>query len=34
VLIIGNGGRLDEACVGDIVALEVKAAGITVRREL
>ena len=28
VLVIDNGGRLDEACVGDIVALEVKAAGI------
>ena len=28
VLVIDNGGRLDEACVGDIVALEVKATGI------
>ena len=28
VLVIDNGGRLDEACVGDIVALEIKAAGI------
>jgi 4-hydroxy-4-methyl-2-oxoglutarate aldolase len=28
VLVIDNGGRLDEACVGDIVALEVKAAGM------
>jgi 4-hydroxy-4-methyl-2-oxoglutarate aldolase len=28
VLVIDNAGRLDEACVGDIVALEVKAAGI------
>ena len=28
VLVIDNGGRLDEACVGDIVALEVEAARI------
>jgi 4-hydroxy-4-methyl-2-oxoglutarate aldolase len=28
VLVIDNGGRLDEACIGDIVALEVKDAGI------
>lgn len=28
VLVIDNGGRLDEACVGDIVALEIKAVGI------
>jgi 4-hydroxy-4-methyl-2-oxoglutarate aldolase len=28
VLVIDNGGRLDEACVGDIVALEIKASGI------
>jgi regulator of RNase E activity RraA len=28
ILVIDNGGRLDEACVGDIVALEAKAAGI------
>ena len=28
VLVVDNGGRLDEACVGDIVALEVKAEGI------
>jgi regulator of RNase E activity RraA len=29
VLVIDNGGRLDEACVGDLVALEVKMAGLT-----
>ncbi len=29
VMVIDNGGRLDEACVGDIVALEVQAAGIS-----
>lgn len=29
VLVVDNGGRLDEACVGDIVALEVKASGIS-----
>lgn len=28
VLVIDNGGRLDEACIGDIVVLEAKAAGI------
>jgi 4-hydroxy-4-methyl-2-oxoglutarate aldolase len=28
ILVIDNGGRLDEACVGDIVALETKAAGV------
>jgi 4-hydroxy-4-methyl-2-oxoglutarate aldolase len=28
VMVVDNGGRLDEACVGDIVALEVEAAGI------
>jgi 4-hydroxy-4-methyl-2-oxoglutarate aldolase len=28
VLVIDNGGRLDEACIGDIVALEAKDAGI------
>lgn len=28
ILVIDNGGRLDEACIGDIVALEAKAAGI------
>jgi len=28
VLVVDNGGRLDEACVGDIVALEVEAVGI------
>jgi len=28
ILVIDNGGRLDEACVGDIVALECQAAGI------
>lgn len=28
VLVVDNGGRLDEACVGDIVALEAEAAGI------
>lgn len=28
ILVIDNGGRLDEACVGDIVVLEAKAAGI------
>jgi 4-hydroxy-4-methyl-2-oxoglutarate aldolase len=28
VLVIDNGGRLDEACIGDIVALEAKGAGI------
>lgn len=28
VLVIDNGGRLDEACIGDIVAFEAKAAGV------
>ena len=28
VLVIDNGGRLDEACVGDLIALEAKAAGL------
>ncbi|MFE9425085.1 RraA family protein [Kitasatospora sp. NPDC006697] len=28
VLVVDNGGRLDEACVGDLVALEVAAAGL------
>lgn len=28
VLVVDNGGRLDEACIGDIVALEAKAEGI------
>jgi 4-hydroxy-4-methyl-2-oxoglutarate aldolase len=28
ILVIDNGGRLDEACIGDIVALEAKDAGI------
>src|SRR5260370_26628294 len=28
VLVVDNGGRLDEACVGDLVALEVKTAGL------
>ena len=28
VLVVDNGGRADEACVGDIVALEVAAAGL------
>src|SRR6266478_8798972 len=27
-LLIDNGGRLDEACIGDLVALEVKGAGL------
>ena len=29
VLVIDNGGRADEACIGDIVLLEAKAAGIS-----
>lgn len=29
VMVIDNGGRLDEACIGDIVALEARAEGIT-----
>jgi regulator of RNase E activity RraA len=28
VLVIDNGGRVDEACVGDLVALEARAAGV------
>jgi len=28
ILLIDNGGRLDEACIGDLVALEVKGAGL------
>lgn len=28
VLVVDNGGRLDEACIGDIVALEAKSAGL------
>jgi regulator of RNase E activity RraA len=28
VLVVDNGGRLDEACVGDLVVLEVQAAGL------
>ncbi|WP_026413492.1 RraA family protein [Actinomadura oligospora] len=28
VLVVDNGGRLDEACVGDLVVLETKAAGL------
>jgi 4-hydroxy-4-methyl-2-oxoglutarate aldolase len=28
VLVVDNGGRLDEACVGDLVALEAKLAGV------
>jgi 4-hydroxy-4-methyl-2-oxoglutarate aldolase len=28
VLVIDNGGRTDEACVGDLVALEARAAGV------
>ena len=28
VLVVDNGGRLDEACVGDLVALEVRMAGL------
>ncbi|WP_433174981.1 RraA family protein [Actinoallomurus sp. CA-150999] len=29
VLVVDNGGRLDEACVGDLVVLEAEAAGLT-----
>lgn len=29
VLVVDNGGRLDEACIGDLVAREAKAAGFT-----
>jgi regulator of RNase E activity RraA len=28
VLVVDNGGRMDEACVGDLVALEAQAAGL------
>jgi 4-hydroxy-4-methyl-2-oxoglutarate aldolase len=28
VLVVDNGGRLDESCIGDLVALEVKKAGL------
>src|SRR3954465_9231089 len=28
VLVIDNGGRFDESCVGDLVALETQAAGL------
>lgn len=28
VLVVDNGGRLDEACVGDLVALEMRTAGL------
>ncbi len=28
VLVVDNGGRLDEACVGDLVVLEAQAAGL------
>src|SRR5262245_7241171 len=28
VLVIDNGGRMDEACIGDIVLLEAKMAGL------
>ena len=29
VLVADNGGRLDEACIGDLVVLEARAAGVT-----
>ena len=29
VLVVDNGGRLDEACVGDLMALEVKMSGLS-----
>lgn len=29
VLVVDNGGREDEACVGDLIALEARAAGLT-----
>ncbi|MGY0235577.1 RraA family protein [Longispora urticae] len=29
VLVVDNGGRVDESCVGDLVALEAQAAGLT-----
>jgi regulator of RNase E activity RraA len=28
VLVIDNGGRMDEACVGDLAVLEAEAAGL------
>ena len=28
ILVVGNGGRLDEACVGDLIAIEAQAAGL------
>jgi 4-hydroxy-4-methyl-2-oxoglutarate aldolase len=28
ILVVDNGGRLDEACVGDLIALEAQAAGL------
>ena len=28
VLVVDNGGRADEACVGDLVVLEAQAAGV------
>lgn len=30
VLVIDNGGRMDEACIGDLVVLEAKASGLAV----
>ena len=32
VLVIDNGGRLDEACVGDLAVLEARAAGVAGRK--
>jgi regulator of RNase E activity RraA len=29
VLVVDNGGRADEACVGDLVVLEAQAAGVS-----
>ena len=29
VLVVDNGGRLDEACIGDLIALEAKLAGLS-----
>jgi regulator of RNase E activity RraA len=29
VLVVDNGGRLDESCVGDLVVLEAQAAGLS-----
>ena len=29
MLVIDNGGRMDEACIGDLVALEAQAAGLS-----